>query len=93
MVAIYAWAVRHGAVLCVCHTVAPLLPLMEKMGWLRSGEPFAHVDSSTLQYPMVLVVGDQAHLRSVGSPLAGVAHESAPARPVGYMAEQSRLLA
>lgn len=75
MVAIYAWAVRQGAVVCLCHTVAPLLPLMEKMGWQRRGEPFLHADSSTLQYPMVLVVGDQQHLQSVGSPLAGLAVE------------------
>ena len=72
MVALYAWAVRQGAVLCLCHTVAPLLPLMEKMGWQRRGEPFLHADSSTLQYPMVLIVSDQEHLLSVGSPLASL---------------------
>lgn len=89
MVAIYAWAVRQGAVLCLCHTVAPLLSLMEKMGWQRRGEPFVHADSSTLQYPMVLVVSDQAHLHSVGSPLAGVAGDSPTASPAGNMADRS----
>lgn len=81
MVAIYAWALRHGAVLCLCHTVAPLLPLMEKMGWQRRGEPFLHADSSMLQYPMVLVAGDQQHLQSVGSPFAGLAAEASLATP------------
>jgi N-acyl-L-homoserine lactone synthetase len=89
MVAIYAWAVRQGAVLCLCHTVAPLLPLMEKMGWQRRGEPFVHADSSTLQYPMVLVVSDQAHLQSVGSPLACVAGDALTASSARNMADRS----
>lgn len=75
MVASYTWALSCDVTVCICHTVEPLLPLMEKMGWQRRGEPFLHADSSTLQYPMVLVVEDQQHLQSVGSPLAGLAAE------------------
>lgn len=81
MVASYTWALSCDVTVCICHTVEPLLPLMEKMGWQRRGEPFQHADSSTLQYPMVLVVEDQQHLRSVGSPLAGLAGEASLATP------------
>ncbi len=72
MVASYAWALGCNVSVCLCHTAEPLLPLMEKMGWQRRGEPFVHADSSTCQYPMVLMVRDQAHLQAVGSPLAGL---------------------
>ena len=81
MVAIYVWALRNGAMLCLCHTVEPLLPLMEKMGWQRRGQPFLHGDSSTLQYPMVLAVENQGHLQSVGSPFAGLERGATHASP------------
>lgn len=89
MVASYAWALGRDVRVCLCHTVAPLLPLMEKMGWQRRGEPFVHADSSTLQYPMVLVVSDQAHLHSVGSPLAGLTGDALTASAAGNLADRS----
>ena len=62
---------------------------MEKVSRQRCGEPFMHAESSTLPYPMALVVSDQAHLQSVGSPLAGLAGDSPKAIPAGNSADWS----